>query len=99
MTDQTESVQLPAEFRSSNSVPVERATITRERMAEILLEAAQTGRDAGLEAAREIYAALQVLLPIVEEYRNSGEYSGSEAAKDWPEIDLAKAALARAAGE
>lgn len=33
-------IKLPPEFRSGNSIPVERATITRERMIEILAEAA-----------------------------------------------------------
>ncbi|MBC2768597.1 hypothetical protein [Pusillimonas minor] len=35
----TEPIKLPPEFRSGNSIPVERATITRERMVEILTEA------------------------------------------------------------
>lgn len=32
-------IKLPPEFRSGNSIPVERATISRERMVEILKEA------------------------------------------------------------
>lgn len=32
-------IELPEEFRSGNSIPVERATISRERMIEILHQA------------------------------------------------------------
>ncbi|OXR48135.1 hypothetical protein PuT2_14015 [Pusillimonas sp. T2] len=42
----TEPIKLPPEFRSGNSIPVERATITRERMVEILTEAIEAGRAA-----------------------------------------------------
>lgn len=37
----TEPIKLPPEFSSGNSIPVERATITRERMVEILTEAVE----------------------------------------------------------
>lgn len=40
----TYNIELPAEFRSGNSVPVERATITRERMTEILQDALEADR-------------------------------------------------------
>ena len=36
--------ELPAEFRSGNNIPVERATITRERMLEILQAAIEADR-------------------------------------------------------
>lgn len=39
-------IKLPTEFRSGNSIPVERATITRQRMAEILAEAIDNARRA-----------------------------------------------------
>lgn len=32
----THNIDLPSEFRSGNSIPVERATFTRERMQEVL---------------------------------------------------------------
>ena len=37
-------IELPAEFRSGNSVPVERARITRRRMEEILIDAIEADR-------------------------------------------------------
>lgn len=37
----TYNIELPAEFRSGNSIPVERATITRDRMTEILQDAVE----------------------------------------------------------
>lgn len=40
----TYNIELPAEFRSGNSIPVERATITRERMTEILQDAIEADR-------------------------------------------------------
>lgn len=40
----TEPIKLPPEFRSGNSIPVERATITRERMIEILAAAIEADR-------------------------------------------------------
>lgn len=42
----TEPIKLPPEFRSGNSIPVERATITRERMIEILAETIEADRQA-----------------------------------------------------
>lgn len=51
-------IKLPAEFQSGNSVPVERATITRQRMTEILAEAieaalqSQDREDAAYESGR-----------------------------------------------
>lgn len=40
----TYDIELPAEFRSGNSIPVERARITRERMTEILQDAIKADR-------------------------------------------------------
>ena len=40
------TIKLPAEFQSGNSVPVERATITRQRIAQILDEAIEADRQA-----------------------------------------------------
>lgn len=37
-------IELPAEFQSGNSIPVERTTITRERMTEILKDAIEADR-------------------------------------------------------
>lgn len=49
----TEPIKLPPEFRSGNSIPVERATITRERMVEILTEAIEADRAALQSQDRE----------------------------------------------
>ena len=40
----THDIELPAEFRSGNSVPVAQATIKRERMEEILVDAIDRAR-------------------------------------------------------
>ncbi|WJJ94043.1 hypothetical protein [Neopusillimonas aromaticivorans] len=42
----TDNIKLPPEFRSGNSIPVERATIARERMVEILTAAIEADRQA-----------------------------------------------------
>lgn len=55
----THDIELPAEFRSGNSIPVERATITRERMAEILqdtIEAALQSQDRENAVNRDVEA-------------------------------------------
>lgn len=51
-----------------------------------------------IAAAPELLEALQAILPIAEEYRKGGEYSGSADIRDWPEITCARAAIAKATG-
>lgn len=42
---------LPEEFKSGNDIPVERATITRQRMLEIIEHVHEKGWEDGWEAA------------------------------------------------
>lgn len=50
---------LPPEFTSGNSIPVERATIARERMAEIQITAYQAGFNEALEQVKARIGAMQ----------------------------------------
>ena len=67
MTD-TYTPPLPSEFRSGNSVSVERATITRARMAEILAEAVEAYQR---QQWRTIETAPQDGRELLLGYRNS----------------------------
>lgn len=58
------------------------------------------GPDAHLiAAAPDMYAALKAVTDVLIEFREGGEYSGSTSIEDWPELQAAHAALAKAEGK
>lgn len=62
MTTKTDiTIELPHEFRSANSVPVERATIKRDRMIEILCAAVEADRQHAMPSGDDIAAACKSL--------------------------------------
>lgn len=50
------------------------------------------------EERAELLDALRATLQTVEQWHASGEFSGSDALEDWPEITKARAAIAKATG-
>lgn len=76
MTTDTYTPVLPPEFRSGNEIPVERATITRERMTEILTDAlayeldllrdALAEKDAEIRSLKHELAAMRFRLQGVD---------------------------------
>src|SRR5690606_23152998 len=77
----THDIELPAEFRSGNDIPVTQATIKRERMQEILRDAIEADRRGRMPSDAEILACLRPL------------YSNDVAAAMGAEDDLRTARL------
>lgn len=66
----TYDIELPAEFRSGNDVPVTIATIKRERMEEILRAAVEADRKRQGDAAK-VLAELVALIPLADTLKAS----------------------------